>query len=111
MTIIVQTSTREPSYEQSVTIDGRVLRLTFDWNARQERWKVSIWDASSGEAIRLGLTLVDGWPINRRVRDSRMPPRFLLALDAGGSGLDPGVSDLGIGARSQLFAVPADEVT
>lgn len=110
MTVIIQTSTREPSYEQTVNLDGRSLRLTFDWNARQTRWKVSIWDASTGEPIRLGLTLVDGWPVNRRVRDSRMPPRFLLALDPSGSGIDPGVSDLGIGARSQLYAVPVSEV-
>ena len=110
MTVIIQTSTREPSYEQTVTLDGRVLRLAFDWNGRQRRWKVSIYDGATGLPIRLGLTLVDGWPINRRVRDARMPHRFILALDPGGSGLDPGISDLGIGARSQLYAVPVSEV-
>lgn len=110
MTVIIQTSTTEPNYEQTVTLDGRVVRFAFDWNARQRRWKVHIYDAASGDPIRLGMTLVDGWPVNRRVRDDRLPPRFFLALDPSGSHLDPGISDLGIGARSQLYAVPVDEV-
>lgn len=106
---IIPTSTTIPSYTQVTQIAGRNLRLSFDWNARLGRWRLAIYEAETGRLLRGGITLVDGWDVIRREVGDALRDLAIAAIDISGSGKDPGLSELGIGARSQLYSAELEE--
>lgn len=85
-----------PAYVQRTTLDGRDYGLTFQWNARDLHWYLSIADAD-GAPIVTGVRLVLGMDPLRRCADPRRPPGALLLVDVAGLGRDPGLTDLGAG--------------
>ena len=103
---VVPTSDQYACYSQITEIGGRAYLLRFDWNGRRGLWTLAIYDAESEDRLLVGRTLVDGWPVNMRSVDARMPDRWLMCFDLSGSGLPPGFSDLGPGGRSQLYVTP-----
>ena len=106
MAVIIPTATNLPHYEQVTRVEGRDLRFRFDWNGRRKRWAVSIYAVETGDPILVGRTIVDGWPLNLRARDARLPSGVFMAYDPSGSRVDPGFTELHASGRAPLFFVP-----
>lgn len=61
-----------PSYTETVTLDGIAYILRFDWNSRDETWRMSIATAG-GENIVVGLKVLPGVNMTARFKDTRLP--------------------------------------
>jgi hypothetical protein len=108
MALIIPTSNVSPHYRQVTRVDGVDLRFFFDWNGRRARWMVSIFVPDTDEPILVGRTITDGWPLNLRSRDARLPRGFFIAYDQGGAKKDPGFAELHASGRTPLFFVPVE---
>lgn len=105
-TVIIPTSIEHAHYDQVTEIEGVPYLFRFDWNGRRARWVVSLYEADTGAPILVGRTIVDGWPLNLRARDERLPKGVFMAYDPSGSGIDPGLTELSASGRTPLFFVP-----
>lgn len=93
-TVIIPTSTTETSYTLTVELDGIDYGMRLHWSEREEAWYLDLYTAS--DALLIGaLRVVADWPLLMHVPASKRPPGELLAVDTTGSGVDPGVSELG----------------
>lgn len=106
MTVIISTSDELPHYDQTTEVEGVPYRFRFSWNSRRARWTMSLYAADTDAPIIIGRTIVDGWPLNLRSRDARLPKGVFMAFDPAGSRMDPGFADLAETGRSRLFFVP-----
>lgn len=95
-----------PSFSQRVELDGAEFVLTFDWIGRSGSWALSIADAEEEEIVS-GIAVRLGWPLLGRFVGSRLPRGELFAIDTTGSGVEPGLGDLG--ARVALVYVEAED--
>jgi hypothetical protein len=89
--------TDNPSFSQRVSLSGTDYVLRFDYNGRENRWYLDVFDTADSPIVR-GVKLIPEWPLLRRVADSRKPPGHLVCTNYSGnkSGLTPpGFSDLG----------------
>lgn len=87
-------------FTQQTTIDGQVYTFEFMWNARMQKWLMTLSD-QDGVAIRSGITMVRDFPLIRRVVDERRPPGdFMLLKDTA-----PTLDDIG-----SLFYFTAAEI-
>lgn len=94
---------------QRTTLDGRDYLFEIDWNQRESRWYLSMFD-QTGDPILQGKKVVAGWDLLRLVIDERRPPGRLYALDYSGTGTDPALDDVGLGKRVELVYADGDEV-
>ena len=108
MTVIISTSGELPHYDQITEVEGVPYRFRFSWNGRRARWTMSLYEADTDAPIIVGRTIVDGWPLNLRSRDARLPNGVFMAFDPAGSRVDPGFPDLAETGRTKLFFVPAE---
>lgn len=97
----------QPSYQMKVTLSGVSFVLALDYNGRNDRWYLSVYD-SLGNAIELRRKARINWPMLRRTVNAGRPKGVLLFFDAS-SDLPPGFSDLG--RRVHLVYVEDDTVT
>lgn len=100
----IPTSPGEPHYRQETELDGAVYQFTFDWNAREGAWYVSLADVT-GTPIRSGIRLVPNWPLLRRLRHPNRPPGELIVLDPRGVGIT--LDNLGVDVTLDYFDAAA----
>jgi hypothetical protein len=86
-------SSARPAGRQRVKLEGVDYLIDFDWNGREGRWYVGIYDAS-GAPIVTGCKLVANARVARRTIDERRPPGRLLVIDRSSTDVDPGIDDL-----------------
>lgn len=96
-----------PHYSFSLELEGRAFGFEFRWNGRAGRWVFSVYDAD-GTLLLAGRHLVLGYPLLARFADPRLPAGELVAVDTTGTGVPPGLADLG--GRVQLLYVPRAEL-
>ena len=88
----------EPFFSQRTVLGGKELYFEFNWNGRANRWFLSIFDANSNP-ILLGVKLVTGSVMTRRLRDPRFPGVGDILL----VGAIPTLATLGDGSHSLVF--------
>lgn len=93
-----------PSFVFGTTLgegeEQRQYRFAFHWNARAGEdggagWFMDVLE-SDDTPIRMGIRVVLGARLGRRVADSRFPPGELIARDLSGAGKEATLDDLGI---------------
>lgn len=80
------------AYRYEVELSGGLFRVELRWNRADERWYLSLADAT-GAPLATGLRVVSDAPLLRLAADSRLPPGDLVAYSAT-PGRDPGKDDL-----------------
>lgn len=88
----------QPFFSQRTVLGGRELYFEFNWNGRSSRWFLSVFDASE-RPIVVGLKLVTGAVLTRRLKDPRFPNNGDLML----VGAVPTLESLGDGSHSLVF--------
>lgn len=102
-----------PLYTMRATLNGREFTLRFDYAQREDRWYLSLYDAS-GAAIRKGIKITSNASSLRLARfDARTPTGLLTFSDVtaltGGAGEPPGFADLGRRVSLLYFERVPDE--
>jgi hypothetical protein len=92
--IATRGSSASPTIRQRVRLDGRDYLLDFAWNGRESRWYVDVSDAN-GTPIVAGRKLVASARVGQRTTDPRRPAGVLCTIDRSGTGVDPGIDELG----------------
>lgn len=83
-----------PLYTQEVTLAGEQFTLRFDYNAKQDRFYLSILD-SDDVLLRSGIKVVAAWSVLRLIADGR-PRGSLIFADPRSADADPpSLPDLG----------------
>jgi hypothetical protein len=82
-------SPSQPSIKLSTALDGVTFFLALVWNERDGRWYLDVSDYAE-EPIIEGVRVVVGWPLLKRVVDTRRPAGDLIAIDLTGAREDPG---------------------
>lgn len=92
-----------PLYEISAELDGRTYRFRFDYQAKSDRFFLSIYTAA-GDALRRGIKVIAGWNVLRLCRSEDRPPGVIYFLDlASDEAQAPALRDLG--RRVRFFYV------
>lgn len=94
MTRLIRISGKTSKFQQVVPLDGEQFTFRFRWNARTERWFLTIRDASGTDLVT-GRKLVANVPFAVHETVAGMPPGDIWVLDTTGAGTDPGLRDLG----------------
>lgn len=92
------------SYEQRTELDGEEWLLSFRWNARIDRWFMSI-SALDGTPVLTGACVSLNIPLNRRAVSG--PPGAFVALSETAQEDPPGLLELG--ARVKLYYISPDD--
>lgn len=92
------------------TLDGVDYKLRFKFNTRDSRWYMDIY-AKDDSAIVLGTKIVCLYPLLNSGLSNRLPPGFFYAGSGTIDNSPPGVNDLGIGRRCQLYYYPVNTAT
>lgn len=101
--IEIPVATDTPLYTQRVTLDGIEYVLKFDWNDRENRWYLSLYDVSE-TPLATGIKIVSNWPLLRRFTSANMPPGSLMAADLSPQGGEsPMYADLGVRVKLLYF--------
>lgn len=95
-------------YSFTTQLDGVTFGLEFSWNARGEYWSFVIYDAAGNPLVRRVVRV--SWPLLARFKNARLPRGELVAMDTSGQDLDPGLTELGDGARVQLVYLTAADL-
>lgn len=100
-----------PAFDVSETLDGVQCVLHFQWNETDGSWYLRVLGQDATLPALMGDTrLVVDWPLYlSRIQALRTPPGVFLLQDTSGQGVNPGLGDLGAGARCQLIYMPAAE--
>ncbi len=102
-TLEVQTLTDGTlTYDHRAIIEGVEYLLTFQWNARRERWAFSI-NGLDAAPILTGQTVSLGIPLNRRAVGG--PPGVFIAVSTSDNLEPPALTELG--GRVRLLYVEA----
>lgn len=85
-----------PHHVFFVQLDGTTYGFELRWNTRAQGWFLSVLDAQ-GNLLLAGRRLVIGWGLTGRfrLRDKRLPPGDVMAIDTSGQGKEAGLDDLG----------------
>lgn len=95
-------------YSVSVTLDGTTYTLRLSWNEADAGWYVVLLDEPGQVVLAGAVRLVADWPLWRGW-STRTPPGYLMVRDTSGAGRDPGIDELGTGARCVLVYLTAAE--
>lgn len=87
-----------PAWQQTITLDGRVFRLSARWNEIAEAWFMDI-GTRAGEAIIAGIKITGGVLIGARFADNRLPPGYFVVVENAECGCTPGRDDMRGNAR------------
>lgn len=92
-----------PLYTERVTLDGSEYTLRFDYSGREDRFYLSVFDAS-GAAVRRGMKVTSNWNTLRLCQTSNRPPGVLFFSDPRAADTDaPGFAELGRRVRCFYF--------
>lgn len=98
---------KDPLYSMRVRLSGRDYIVRVDWNGREERFYLSLYDNDDAPVL-LGLKLVENWPLLvRHHANAKVPPGELMVIDANGDG-PPLLDDAG--DRCRLVYLEPGEV-
>jgi hypothetical protein len=92
------------SYQVVTTLDGANYIFDVRWNPEDPGWFIDVSDAV-GDQIAIGLKVVLGVVLGRRITDSRIWPGMLIAVDTSNAGLDAGLDDLGGRVQVQYYTI------
>lgn len=97
-----------PLWVQRTTLDEREYLFRFDWNARENRWYMSLSTIDGVEVCR-GVKVLANWSMLRRYRWNPATPKGLLVAQdfSPADGEPPVFHDLG--QRVKLLYFPPDE--
>lgn len=99
--MILSTRTDSNWYSRTFTLGETDYVLTFGWNARFGAWFLDVADAA-GVVLVASIRLLPSIPLLARFTDPTLPSGLLFVTDSSGSAVEPGLTDLGVGARCQL---------
>lgn len=99
-----------PLYDMTVTLDGVDFRLQFDWNGREDRWYLSIFD-STGAGIRRGLKVVPNWDLLGGCVALTRPEGKLFFLDSRTRGAQEAPNFYELGREVRLVYASGAELT
>ncbi len=106
---VIPTGT-DPSYEQTVTLDGIPYLLDFQYNQREDRWYLEL-STVDGDPIYGAVKLVPEYPLFCQCVDARQPPgQFFVISSEANDDSPPGLDELDVGARCKLVYIPAADV-
>ena len=93
----------EPSFKESVTLEGITYVLRFDWNDQDGYWRMSIMDAQENPLV-MGIKMVIFYPLTSQYKAYSIPPGMFCVIDANPATryIDPGFSDFTRGRNLQL---------
>jgi len=92
MTIIPVIKT--PFFTETVTLSGTEYVLSFQYNQREDRWYVSLYD-TNGNAIYLGRKIVCNIPLFRKCASGSRPLGDLFAQTLTADDTPPKLEELG----------------
>jgi len=100
-----------PALEVTVLLEEVTYTLHMQWSETDSGWYLRVLD-EPGQTVLMGdVRMVADWPMYKsRIPEVRTPPGLLMVVDTSGRGVDPGLGDLGAGARCQLVYFTAAEV-
>lgn len=84
----------DPSFKIRTILEGITLVLRFDWNDRDERWKISFFDEVENPLIYRLVLQVDHELLNR-FEIPGLPPGQMILYDTSDKGVPCGRDDLG----------------
>jgi len=93
------------SYTLQCELSGSTYLLSFDWNAADLSWYMTIADATE-QILLAGKKLITGWPFLFRYVQPGLPPGEFLMQDTSGKNEKPTVDNLG--TRVLLYYLTAD---
>lgn len=102
--LVIPLPTDLTNFDLQTLLDGVTYTLAFRWNIRAAAWFMDILNEDGDTVIVAGIKIVVDFPLNL-YRADREPPGILIAQDTLGSGVDPGLGELG--DRVQLKYVSA----
>lgn len=97
----------EPSFKIRTILEDVQLFLRFDWNGRDIRWNLSIYDTSENPLV-VGLPMNVNTELVERFEIDGLPPGLLMLYDTSGKNLEAGRDDLG--DRCKLVYLTSDEL-
>jgi hypothetical protein len=62
-----------PRYTLDVTLDGTVFHLLFDWNGREDRWYLSVYESDGKTPVLLSRKIVPYLPVFLRCKNANRP--------------------------------------
>jgi hypothetical protein len=83
-----------PHYTVETTLEGTGYLFEFRWNARDDSWYMQISDTSEN-VLLAGVRVVADFPLTSRFTKAGLFPGALFAVDTGGEGVPPTLTDLG----------------
>lgn len=84
-----------PHQRVGTVLDDTVYVFDLTWNERDEAWYMDVL-TSDETPIRVGIKVVLGAELGRRVADARFPKGTLWAHDLSRAGKEAGLDDLGV---------------
>lgn len=95
-----------PALEVTAVLDGATCTLRLQWHETDSLWRMRVLDSQGATVLMGDVALVADWPLHAcRVAALRSPPGLFIARDTSGRGANPGLTDLGAGARCVLWYV------
>lgn len=95
-------------WSETVTMDGTVYRLTFNWNTRIQAWYMQIAE-QDGSPIVSGIKLLPMISLLQRHKDARLPPGVLFSYDVIEAGTAAAPSKSQLGSKMKLFYIGQSE--
>jgi hypothetical protein len=84
-----------PAYDMSVTLDGVLYYLSFEWNERGQFWTMDIYDQDQ-VALVLGTRMITNVDLLGKYKIAGLPKGIFLITDTSGKNLDASVDNFGI---------------
>lgn len=109
-TLVLATVTDEADYTIRTRLDGVDYNLRFQWNDREARWYLAIFDIDETLIVG-GLKLITNWPLLRFYQSNlAVPPGEFYVTDLTNDGSPAGIDELGDGKRCSLIYVSATDL-
>lgn len=105
-TFEIPITANDPSFKIRTILEGVQLVFRFDWNGRDIRWNISIYDTSENPLV-LGLPLNINTELLERFEIAGLPPGLLMLYDTSGKNVEAGRDDLG--DRCKLVYLTSDD--
>lgn len=97
----------DPSFKIRTILENVQLVFKFDWNERDIKWNLSIFDTSENPLL-YSLPLNVNTELLERFEIAGLPPGLLMLYDTSGKNLEAGRDDLG--DRCKLVYLTSDEL-
>ena len=96
-----------PAYDFSITLEGIIYFLAFEWNERGQYWSMDILDQDQNHLVA-GVRMTVNVDLLGRFKNTQLPAGVFLLLDSSGKNLDPSASNFG--TVVELFYAESTEV-